>query len=76
MWPQSRSSKAVWKCRFFRVLHQVDGVVVGAAAQEREEVAHPVGDAEAEHVAIEVGAFLALFDEERDVAGWPMLAIA
>ena len=34
--------------------HQVDGVVVGTAAQEREEIAHPVGDAEAEHVDVEL----------------------
>ena len=51
-----------------RVLHQVDGVMIGAAAQEREEVAHPVRHAEAEHVAIEVGDLLDVFDEERDVA--------
>src|SRR6185295_14406119 len=36
-------------------LHQVDGMMVGAAAQEREEVRHPVGLAEAKHVAIELG---------------------
>ena len=49
-------------------LHQIDGVVVGAAAQEREKVAHPVGDAEAEHVAIEIGDLLHLGDMEGDVA--------
>ena len=49
-------------------LHQVDGVVVGTAAQEREEIAHPVGFAEAEHVAIELGHLLHVGDEEGDVA--------
>ena len=43
-------------------------MVVGAAAQEREEIAHPVRHSEAEHVAIEVGDFLDVFDEEGDVA--------
>ena len=37
-------------------LHQVDGVMIGTAAQEREEIPHPVGFAEAEHVAVEFGA--------------------
>ncbi len=49
-------------------LHQVDGVMVGPAAQEREEVAHPVGFAKAEHVAIELGDVLDVGDVEGDVA--------
>ena len=63
-------------------LHEVDGVMVGTAAQEREEVSHPVGFAKAEHVAIELGHLLDVGDEERDVAelvrhdplGWVALA--
>src|SRR5579864_1834840 len=35
------------------VVDEIDGVVVGIAAQEGERVVAPVGDAEAEHVAIE-----------------------
>src|ERR1051325_2048714 len=35
-------------------LDQVDRVVIRAAAQEREEVSHPVGDAEAEDAAVEI----------------------
>jgi hypothetical protein len=49
-------------------LHQIDGVVVGPAAQEREEIAHPVGFAKAEHVAIELGDVLDVGDVEGDVA--------
>ena len=49
-------------------LHQVDGVVVGTAAQEREEIRHPVGLAEAQHVAIELGHVLDVGDVEGDVA--------
>src|ERR1700685_3926460 len=49
-------------------LHQIDGVVVGPAAQEREEVAHPVGFAKAEHVAIELGDVFEFGDMERNVA--------
>ena len=33
--------------------HQIDGVVIRAAAQEDEETGHPVGFAKAEHVDIE-----------------------
>ena len=42
--------------------------MVGAAAQEREEVPHPVGHAEAQHVAIELGHVLHVGDVEGDVA--------
>src|SRR5262249_49136331 len=49
-------------------LHQVDGVVVAAAAQERKEISHPVGLAKAEHVAIELGHMLDVGDEKGDVA--------
>ena len=47
---------------------EVDGVMVGPAAQEGEEVAHPVGDAEAEHVAVEGGDLLHVDDVEGDVS--------
>src|SRR5262249_46420123 len=49
-------------------LHQIDGVMIGAAAQEREEIAHPIGFAKAEHVAIEFGDVLDVGDMERDMA--------
>ena len=49
-------------------LHQIDGVMVGPAAQEREEVRHPIGLAEAQHVAIELGDVLDVGDVESDVA--------
>ena len=48
-------------------LHQVDRMVVAAAAQEREEIPHPIGLAKAEHVAIELGHPLDVGNEERDV---------
>ena len=48
--------------------HQVDGVMIRTAAQEREEVAHPVGFAEAEHVDIELRDLLDVDAVERDVA--------
>ena len=47
---------------------QVDGVVIGPAAQEREEVGHPVGHTEAQHVAIELRHLLHVDDVEGDVA--------
>src|SRR6478736_8171899 len=49
-------------------LHQVDGVVIATAAQEREEVSHPVGLAKPEYVDIELGRILDVADEERDMA--------
>ena len=49
-------------------LHQVDGVMVAATTQEREEISHPIGLAKAENVAIELGHVLHVSDEERDVA--------
>src|SRR4029077_19786193 len=48
-------------------LHQINGVMIGAAAQEREEVAHPIGFAKAEHVAVELGDLLDVGDMKRDV---------
>src|SRR5262249_9448855 len=48
-------------------LHEIDGVMVGTAAQEREEIPHPVGLAKAEHVAIELGHVLDVGDEKGDV---------
>ena len=49
-------------------LHQIDGVMIDAAAQEREEIAHPVGNAETQHVAIELRDVLHVGDVEGDVA--------
>src|SRR5437879_13634682 len=49
-------------------LHQIDGVMVGAAAQEGEEVTQPVRFAKAENVAIEFGGLLDVGDMEGDVA--------
>ena len=43
-------------------------MVVGATAQEREEVRHPVGFAKTEHVAIELGDLFDVGDVERDMA--------
>ena len=48
--------------------HQIDGVMVGPAAQEREEVRHPIGFAKAEHVAVELGDLLDVDAVESDVA--------
>src|SRR5262245_57371341 len=50
-------------------LHQIDGVVIAAAAKEREEIRHPIGLAKAEHVAIEVGYVLSVGHEKRDESG-------
>src|SRR4029450_4285949 len=49
-------------------LHQIDGVIVATAAQKREEIAHPIGFANAEHLAIELRDVLDVGDEKRDVA--------
>ena len=49
-------------------LYQVDRVMVGTAAQKREEICHPIGFTKAEHVAIEFGDVLDVGDVERDVA--------
>jgi len=43
-------------------------LVIGPAAQEREEVPHPVGFAKAEHVDIELGDVLDVGDVKGDVA--------
>src|SRR6516165_6086101 len=42
--------------------------MIGTTAQEREEVGHPIGFAEAEHVAIEFGDVLDVGDVKGDVA--------
>ena len=47
---------------------EVDAVVVGIAAQEHEEIAAPVGDAEAEHVGVEFGDLLHVAHAIGDVA--------
>ena len=44
------------------VAGEVDGVVIDAAAQEGEVIAHPVGHAEAQDVAIEGGDLLHVMD--------------
>src|SRR5215216_8150470 len=43
-------------------------MVIGSAAQEGKEVAHPVGNAKSENVAIKVGDLLHLGDVEGDMA--------
>ena len=48
--------------------HQIDGVVIGAAAQEHEKIRHPVGFAEAQHVDIERATF---FTSSQWNATWP-----
>ncbi len=35
-------------------VQQIDRVMIGTAAQEREEIAHPVGNAEAEQLGKEI----------------------
>ena len=47
-----------------RAAQKVDGVVVGAAAQEDEEIADPVGDAKSEDVAIPLRLPLHVIDEK------------
>src|SRR5438876_8542787 len=49
-------------------LDQIDGVMVGAAAQEREIIAHPVGHAKTEHVAVKARDGLHVGDMESNVA--------
>ena len=51
-----------------RIDDEVDGVMVDAAAQERERVVAPVGDAEAQHVGVELHGLLHVVDAVRDVA--------
>ena len=46
---------------------QVDGVVINAATEEREEISHPVGDTKAQHIAIELGYKLGVLAVKRDV---------
>jgi len=48
--------------------HQVDGVMIGVTAQEREEVSDGVGPPEAEHVGIEALRTLEVFHVRRDMA--------
>ena len=48
--------------------HEVHGVMVGAAAHEHEPVGDPVRNAEAEHLAVEIGELLGLVDDEREMA--------
>ena len=47
---------------------EVHRVMVRAAAQKREEVLHPVGNPEAEHLRIEFGDLPGVVDDEGDVA--------
>src|SRR6478735_891322 len=47
---------------------QVDRVMIDPAAQEREEVAHPIRYAEAQHVDIELRDGLNVSAVKRDVA--------
>ena len=51
-----------------RVDDEIDGVVIDAAAQEREEVVVPVGDPEAQHLGVELHRLLHVVDAMRDVA--------
>ena len=48
-------------------LHQIDGVVVGAAAQEREEIRHPVGFTKAQNIAVELGDPFHVGDVKRNM---------
>ena len=43
-------------------------MMVGTAAQKREEISHPIGFTKAEHVAIEFGDVLDVGNVKRDVA--------
>ncbi len=68
MWPQSRSSKAVWKCRFEPVCIRLMVWWSGPQRRNEKKSRHPVGFAKAEHVAIELGDVLDVGDMEGDVA--------
>ncbi len=50
------------------VVDEIDGVVIGIAAQEGKRVVAPIGDAEAKHVAIELHDLLHVVDPIGDVA--------
>src|SRR5438094_963351 len=50
-----------------RTAEEVHGVVIGVAAHEAEEIADPVGDAEAEHLLVEGNRALDVGGEKRDV---------
>ena len=47
---------------------EIEGVVVGVAAQEHEVVAAPVGDPEAQHVGVELHDLLHVEHAMGDVA--------
>src|SRR4051794_24852053 len=49
-------------------LHEVHRVMIGAAAHEHEPVLDPVGHAEAEHAAVEIGECLRIVDGECEMA--------
>ena len=51
-----------------RVDDEIDGVMIGAAAQEREGVGVPVGNAEAQHLGVELTTLLHVVDAMRDMA--------
>jgi hypothetical protein len=48
-------------------MQHVQGVMIGTAAQEGEEVAHPVRNAEAEYLDQEIDAALDVMDFERNM---------
>ena len=47
---------------------EIDTVMIRAAAEESEEVAHPVADLEAEHIAVKTDGSIDVGDVEGDVA--------
>ena len=51
-----------------RIIDEVHGMMIGVAAQEGEVVGMPVGDAEAEHVAIEFYGLVHVVDAIGDMA--------
>src|SRR5690242_6378913 len=48
--------------------NEIDRVMVGVAAHEHEEVADPVGNAEAEDVAVELGHRPGIMGDEGDMS--------
>ena len=58
------------------VAHEVDRMMIDAAAQEGEVVAHPVGDAKAQHIAVEARELLHIMDAVGDMAEFQRLNAA